>query len=92
PMMGLRGCRLSIVFPEIVEMQTRAILEGAAAVIKAGGKAKPEIMIPLVGHVNELKFVKDRLEATAKAVVAEQGIEIPYEFGTMIEVPRGALT
>ncbi len=92
PMMGLRGCRLSIVFPQIVEMQTRAILEGAAVVIKSGGQAKPEIMIPLVGHVNELKFVRDRLEATAKKVVAEQGIEIPYEFGTMIEVPRGALT
>ncbi|MBS1728794.1 MAG: pyruvate, phosphate dikinase [Armatimonadetes bacterium] len=92
PMMGLRGCRLSIVFPQIVEMQTRAILEGAAKVIKSGGQAKPEIMIPLVGHVNELKFVRDRLEATAKKVVAEQGIEIPYEFGTMIEVPRGALT
>uniref|UniRef100_UPI003751F0D0 putative PEP-binding protein n=1 Tax=Armatimonas sp. TaxID=1872638 RepID=UPI003751F0D0 len=92
PMMGLRGCRLSIVFPQIVEMQTRAILEGAALVIKAGGQAVPEIMIPLVGHVNELKFVKDRLEATAKKVVEEQGVEIPYQFGTMIEVPRGALT
>jgi len=92
PMMGLRGCRLSIVFPQIVEMQTRAILEGAAAVIKNGGKAHPEIMIPLVGHVNELRFVRERLEATAKKVVAEQGVEIPYEFGTMIEVPRGALT
>ncbi len=92
PMMGLRGCRLSIVFPGIVAMQTRAILEGAAAVIKAGGKAYPEIMIPLVGHVNELKTVKDNLEKTAKAVVSEQGIEIPYQFGTMIEVPRGALT
>jgi pyruvate,orthophosphate dikinase len=92
PMMGLRGCRLSIVFPQIVEMQTRAILEGAAAVIKAGGQAVPEIMIPLVGHVNELKFVRERLEATAKAVETEQGITIPYSFGTMIEVPRGALT
>jgi pyruvate,orthophosphate dikinase len=92
PMLGLRGCRLSIVYPEIVEMQTRAILEGAAAVIKAGGKAVPEIMIPLVGHVNELKVVKAALEATAKAVVEEQGVEIPYSFGTMIEVPRGALT
>jgi pyruvate,orthophosphate dikinase len=92
PMMGLRGCRLSIVFPQIVEMQTRAILEGAATVIKNGGTAHPEIMIPLVGHVNELRFVRERLEATAKKVVAEQGVEIPYEFGTMIEVPRGALT
>jgi pyruvate,orthophosphate dikinase len=92
PMMGMRGCRLSIVYPEIVEMQTRAILEGAAAVIKAGGKAVPEIMIPLVGHVNELKAVKEDLEATAKQVVEEQGVPIPYSFGTMIEVPRGALT
>ena len=92
PMMGLRGCRLSIVFPQIVEMQTRAILEGAAAVIKAGGQAHPEIMIPLVGHVNELKFVREKLEATAKKVVEEQGVAIPYVFGTMIEVPRGALT
>jgi pyruvate,orthophosphate dikinase len=92
PMLGLRGVRLSIVYPEIVEMQTRAILEGAAAVIKAGGKAVPEIMIPLVGHVNELKVVREDLERTANAVVAEQGVEIPYSFGTMIEVPRGALT
>jgi pyruvate,orthophosphate dikinase len=92
PMMGLRGCRLSIVFPQIVEMQTRAILEGAAQVIKSGGQAHPEIMIPLVGHVNELKFVRERLEAAARKVVEEQGVEIPYVFGTMIEVPRGALT
>ena len=92
PMLGLRGVRLSIVIPAIVEMQTRAILEGAALVIKAGGKAVPEIMIPLVGHVNELRWVREKLEATAKAVEAEQGISIPYSFGTMIEVPRGALT
>ncbi|MFN8220766.1 MAG: putative PEP-binding protein [Fimbriimonadales bacterium] len=92
PMMGLRGCRLSIVFPQIVQMQTRAILEGAATVIKRGGKAVPEIMIPLVGHVNELKFVKEKLEQTASQVVKEQGVEIPYVFGTMIEVPRGAIT
>ena len=92
PMMGMRGCRLSIVFPQIVEMQTRAILEGAAAVIKAGGAAHPEIMIPLVGHVNELRVVRERLEATARTVVAEQGVDIPYVFGTMIEVPRGAIT
>jgi pyruvate,orthophosphate dikinase len=92
PMMGLRGCRLSIVFPQIVEMQTRAILEGASAVVKAGGKAVPEIMIPLVGHVNELKTVRERLEATAAKVEAEQGVKVDYSFGTMIEVPRGALT
>jgi len=92
PMLGLRGVRLSIVYPEIVAMQVRAILEGAAEVIKAGGKAVPEIMIPLVGHVNELTTVKADLEKAAKAVEAEQGVSIPYSFGTMIEVPRGALT
>jgi pyruvate,orthophosphate dikinase len=92
PMLGLRGVRLSIVYPEIVEMQTRAILEGAAAVIKSGKPAVPEIMIPLVGHVNELKVVRERLENTARAVEVEQGVEIEYSFGTMIEVPRGALT
>jgi pyruvate, orthophosphate dikinase len=92
PMMGLRGCRLSIVFPQIVEMQTRAILEGAAQVVKAGGKAVPEIMIPLVGHVNELRFVRERLEATAKKVTEEQGVSVDYSFGTMIEIPRAALT
>ena len=92
PMLGLRGVRLSIVFPGIVEMQTRAILEGAAQVIKAGGQAHPEIMIPLVGHVNELVAVRTDLEKTAKAVESEQGISIPYSFGTMIEIPRAALT
>jgi pyruvate,orthophosphate dikinase len=92
PMLGMRGCRLSIVFPQIVAMQTRAILEGAAAVIKAGGQAHPEIMIPLVAHVNELRVVQEDLERTAKAVEAEQGISIPYSFGTMIEIPRAALT
>lgn len=92
PMMGLRGCRLSIVFPQIVQMQTRAILEGAAQVIRSGRRAVPEIMIPLVGHVNELRAVKAKLEETARKVVEEQGVEIPYSFGTMIEVPRGALT
>ena len=92
PMLGMRGVRLSIVFPGIVAMQTRAILEGAAAVIKAGGSAHPEIMIPLVSHVNELKVVQTDLEKTAKDVVAEQGIAIDYMFGTMIEIPRAALT
>jgi pyruvate,orthophosphate dikinase len=91
PMLGLRGVRLSIVFPGIVAMQTRAILEGAAAVIKAGGAAHPEIMIPLVSHVNELKTVQTDLEATAKKVEEEQGVKIDYSFGTMIEIPRAAL-
>ncbi len=91
PMMGLRGCRLSIVFPQIVEMQTRAILEGALAAKKTGIDVHPEIMIPLVGHLNELKTVRADLERVAKEVVAEGG-EIDYQFGTMIEIPRAALT
>jgi pyruvate,orthophosphate dikinase len=91
PMLGLRGVRLSIVFPGIVVMQTRAILQAAAAVAKRGIGVHPEIMIPLVGHVNELRVVQTLLEETAQKVVAEQGVEIPYMFGTMIEVPRGAL-
>jgi pyruvate,orthophosphate dikinase len=91
PMMGLRGCRLSIVFPGIVEMQTRAILQAAAAVQRAGKDVYPEIMIPLVGHVNELKTVQTQLEAVAKQVIAEQGVAIDYMFGTMIEIPRAAL-
>jgi len=91
PMMGLRGCRLSIVFPGIVRMQTRAILQAAAVVKKRGIEVLPEIMIPLVGHVNELKTVQNDLEAEAKKVVAESGIDIPYMFGTMIEIPRACL-
>src|SRR5581483_7388260 len=90
-MMGLRGCRLSIVMPGIVAMQTRAILQAAAAVKKRGIDVHPEIMIPLVGHVNELKTVQTQLEAVAKQVVQEQGVDIPYMFGTMIEIPRAAL-
>jgi len=91
PMLGLRGVRLSIVMPGIVVMQTRAILQAAAVVAKRGVKVHPEIMIPLVGHVNELRVVQTQLEETARKVVAEQGVDIPYMFGTMIEVPRGAL-
>ncbi|MBL8088421.1 MAG: pyruvate, phosphate dikinase [Chthonomonas sp.] len=92
PMLGLRGVRLSIIFPGLVVMQTRAILQAAAKLIKAGRKALPEIMIPLVGTVNELRVIQSQLEATAKDVVREQGVEIPYAFGTMIEIPRAALT
>lgn len=92
PMMGLRGCRLSIVFPQIVEMQTRAILEGAAEASKSGTIAHPEIMIPLVGHVNELKWVREKLEAVAKKIVKDSGTTVDYKFGTMIEIPRAALT
>ena len=92
PMMGLRGCRLSIVFPGIVEMQTRAILEGAIAAKKNGADPHPEIMIPLVGHVNELKAVRSNLERVAKQVTEANGETIDYMFGTMIEIPRAALT
>src|SRR5579884_1509860 len=91
PMLGLRGVRLSIVLPGIVEMQTRAILQAAAAVKKRGADVHPEIMIPLVGHVNELKTVQTRLEKVAETVVQEQGVDIPYLFGTMIEIPRACL-
>ncbi len=91
PMMGLRGIRLSIVMPEIVEMQVRAIFEAAANVTKRGKDVRPEVMIPLTGHVNELKHVQPRLTEIAREVMAEKGIEFPYKFGTMIEIPtRGA--
>jgi pyruvate,orthophosphate dikinase len=92
PMLGLRGVRLSIVFPGIVVMQTKAILQAAAKLIKRGKPVSPEIMIPLVSHVNELRTVQTQLEEVARQVVAEQGVEIPYLFGTMIEIPRAALT
>ena len=92
PMMGLRGIRLSIVMPEIVEMQVRAIFEGAANATLKGVRAKPEVMIPLTGHVNELKVIQPRLEIIAKQVMKEKGVEFPYKFGTMIEIPRAALT
>ncbi len=92
PMMGLRGIRLSIVMPQIVEMQVRAIFEAAANMTKKGVKVHPEIMIPLTGHVNELKFIQPKLEKIAKEVMAEKGKTFPYKFGTMIEIPRAAVT
>ena len=92
PMMGLRGIRLSIVMPEIVEMQLRAIFEGAADATLKGVHAKPEVVIPLTGHVNELKVIQPRLVQIAKEVMKEKGVEFPYKFGTMIEIPRAALT
>jgi len=91
PMMGLRGCRLSIVMPGIVVMQTKAILQAAVEVKKRGITVLPEIMIPLVGHVNELKTVQTLLERVAKEVIDASGIELEYMFGTMIEIPRAAL-
>lgn len=92
PMLGLRGCRLGITMPEITVMQVRAIMEAACEMKKRGVDVHPEVMIPLVGHVNELKNQRDILEAEAKQVMEEQGIDVEYKFGTMIEVPRGALT
>jgi pyruvate, orthophosphate dikinase len=92
PMLGLRGCRLGITFPEITEMQVRAIFEAACELKKQGVDAHPEIMIPLVGHVNELKIEREALEAEAKKVMARAGVQIDYKFGTMIEIPRAALT
>ncbi len=92
PMMGLRGVRLSIVFPGIVAMQTRAIMAAACKLTKRGVKVHPEIMIPLVGHVNELKVVQTQLESVATEVQEEWGVKVPYMFGTMIEIPRAALT
>jgi pyruvate, orthophosphate dikinase len=92
PMMGFRGCRLSILFPEIIQMQTRAILSAACEVTKEGVKAMPEIMVPLVGHVNELRVVRRKIEETAHAVFGDYGIRVEFKIGTMIEVPRAALT
>lgn len=92
PMMGLRGCRLSIVYPQIVEMQTRAIIEGAIEAEKIGLSALPEIMIPLIGHVNELKWLRTRLDACAKDIIKKAKAKVTYKFGTMIEIPRAALT
>ena len=92
PMMGMRGVRLSIMMPGIVKMQVRAIFEAACNVAKRGGVVKPEVMIPLAGHVNELKAIQPQLESTAKAVMEEKGVEVEYKFGTMIEIPRAAIT
>jgi pyruvate,orthophosphate dikinase len=92
PMLGLRGCRLGLMIPDFVKVQTRAILNAQIAVKKAGGNPKAKIMIPLVGHVNELIATKALLEGEATAVEAKAGVSVEYAFGTMIEVPRGALT
>ena len=92
PMMGHRGCRLSITFPEIARMQTRAVIEAAISVNKEGYNVVPEIMIPLVGEVKELKYVKNIVVETAEKVMEEQNMKIVYHIGTMIEIPRAALT
>jgi len=92
PMLGLRGCRLGITMPDVNEMQVKAIISAACRVKKEGLPVKVEIMIPLVGTVNELKHVRSKLEEVAKATMAEEGVEVEYMFGTMIEIPRAALT
>jgi pyruvate,orthophosphate dikinase len=92
PMLGFRGCRLGIVFPEISEMQSRAVFEAAAEVQKSGVKVKPEVMIPLVGFKKELDLQVEIVHRVAKEVMAEQKVKLDYLVGTMIEVPRGALT
>jgi pyruvate,orthophosphate dikinase len=91
PMLGLRGVRLSILYPEITRMQVRAIMEAACDLMLEGVDARPEIMIPLVGTLAELKVVKDELVPVAEAVQKEKGVNVPYKFGTMIELPRAAL-
>mgnify|MGYP004453195515 CR=1 FL=1 len=92
PMLGHRGCRLGITFPEITAMQTRAILGAACQLKKEGFNPRPEIMVPLIGTVQELKQQKSIILATAKEVFAEYGVEVEFEIGTMIEIPRAALT
>ncbi|UUZ61754.1 hypothetical protein LP418_19735 [Nocardioides sp. B-3] len=92
PMLGLRGVRLGIVIPGLFTMQARAILEAAAERIRNGGRAEPEIMIPLVASVRELDSVKGRIEQIASEVEAELGVTIPHKIGTMIELPRAAMT
>lgn len=92
PMMGHRGCRLAVTYPEIAEIQTRAIIEAAIEVNKEGLSVIPEIMIPLVCDVKELKFVKNIVVRTADLVIAEAGAALTYQVGTMIEIPRAALT
>ena len=92
PMMGFRGCRLAVRYPEIAEMQTRAIIEAAIQVKKEKGyNIVPEIMIPLVGEFKEFKYVKDVIKQVADEVIAMSGIELEYQIGTMIEIPRACL-
>jgi pyruvate,orthophosphate dikinase len=92
PMLGFRGCRLGVVFPEITEMQARAIIEAAVNVVRKGIPVKPEIMIPLVGHINEFILQEDIVRRVAREVMNEKGKKINYLVGTMIELPRAALT
>jgi pyruvate,orthophosphate dikinase len=93
PMLGFRGCRLGVVYPEIYAMQARAIFEATAELVREGASAiLPEVMIPLVGHARELAVLEELVRAVAREVMASSGVEFPVVVGTMIEVPRGALT
>jgi pyruvate,orthophosphate dikinase len=92
PMMGLRGCRAGIMYPGLTDMQTRAIFEAACNVAQEGVDVHPEVMIPLTSHVNEFHVEREKLESVAKEVIAEKGVELDYKFGTMIEIPRAAIT
>lgn len=91
PMMGHRGCRLAVTYPEIAKMQTRAVIEAAINVNREGLNVVPEIMIPLIGDINELKYVKNIVVETANAVIEQAGVDLEYHVGTMIEIPRAAL-
>ncbi|MFB0957646.1 MAG: pyruvate, phosphate dikinase, partial [Clostridiaceae bacterium] len=93
PMMGHRGCRLAVTYPEIAEMQTRAIIEAALEVRKEKGlNIVPELMIPLVGEVKEMKYIKDIVVRTADSIIKQSGEDMKYSVGTMIEIPRAAIT
>ncbi|MGC9963804.1 MAG: pyruvate, phosphate dikinase [Syntrophobacteraceae bacterium] len=92
PMLGHRGCRLGVTYPEITQMQARAIMEAACEIAREGMEVRPEIMIPLVGDVGEFKNQRDVVEAVVQKVMEEYGVKVDYRIGTMIEVPRGALT
>jgi len=92
PMLGLRGCRLGILYPEIYAMQVRAIFKAACKLTKRGLKVEPEVEIPLVGHENELKVMRDLVEKTAAAVLEQEGVKLDYKIGTMIEIPRACVT
>jgi pyruvate,orthophosphate dikinase len=92
PMLGMRGVRLGILIPELTIMQVRAIFEAACMVKREGIEVRPEIMIPLTSHVNELKIQREVLEVEARKVMQEQDMEVEFKFGTMIEIPRAALT
>jgi len=92
PMLGLRGCRLGLLYGAINEMQARAIFAAACDLAKEGCDPRPEIMVPLVSHANELRLVREVLERVAEEVQREKGVRVPYKIGTMIELPRAAIT